>query len=72
MVVDKYTKHHSKGGRSHHVVVSNDGKEIDFSTDEIVYDNYDVGDILPLYKQDGAYDMPYYEYRLDEIYKYNK
>jgi hypothetical protein len=70
IVVDKYTKHHSKGGRSHHIVVYADGEKVEFSTDRIVYDNYELGAALPLYEHDGAYDMPYYEYRLDFVYKY--
>ena len=70
VVVDKYTRYHSKGRRSHYLVLRIDGDEIILAIDKLVYEKYEIGDVMPLYENDGAYNIPYYEYRLDSVYKY--
>lgn len=70
VVTDKYTSHSSKGGRSHKVVVIINGEKTTLSVERVVYYGYEIGDIMRLYKHDGAFDFAYYEYRLDSVYLY--
>ena len=70
VVIDKYTSHSTKGGRSHRIVVLVEGEEKTLSVDRVVYFDYEIGDFMRLYKHGGAFDFTYYEYRLDSVYLY--
>lgn len=69
LVVEMHITQHRRS-KGYYIEFIVDGERVSFSTDKLVYLKYDVGDRIPIYEHDGAYDMPYYEYRLDQIYKY--
>lgn len=71
LVVEKHITQHRRG-KGYYIEFVVNGERVSFSTDKLVYLKYDVGDRISIYEYDGAYDMKYYEYRLDKIYKYNE
>ena len=59
-----------KGGPHFKLILSADGKNFEFTTLHTVYGQYESGDRLTLYKYNGALGYTYYEYRLEEVYRY--
>lgn len=72
VVVDTYTSHNYKSGTGYCFVLSVDGQKVHFDVDRVVYSRYQKGDTIYLYQYDGAFGYPYYEYQLDNIYRYGE
>ena len=72
VIVDTYTSHNYKSGTGYRFVLSVDGQKVHFDVDKVVYSRYKKGDTIYLYRYDGAFGYPYYEYQLDSIYRYSE
>lgn len=72
VVVDTDTSHNYKSGTGYRFVLSVDGQNIPFDVDRVVYSRHQKGDRIYLYQYGGAFGYPYYEYRLDSIYRYDE
>ena len=72
VVVDTYTRHNYKSGTGYRFVLNVDGQKVHFDVDRVVYSRYQKGDTIYLYQYDGAFGYPYYEYQLDNIYRYTE
>ena len=72
VVVDIYTSHNYKSGTGYRFVLNVDGQKVHFDVDRVVYSRYQKGDTIYLYKYEGAFGYPYYEYQLDSIYRYDE
>ena len=72
VVIDKYTTYGGKGGPNYHLVLLADGQKVDFDIEKVVYFKYKQGDIISIYEHEGAFDYPYYAYRLDFLYQYKE
>ena len=72
VVVDTYTSHNYKSGTGYRFVLNVDGQKVHFDVDRVVYSRYQKGDTIYLYQYAGAFGYPYYEYQLDNIYRYGE
>ena len=73
VVTEKHTRNAGgKSGTNYFLTVRINGQEIDLHTQKLVYSQYELGDRLCLYKHEGAFGYPYYEYRLDTIFDYRE
>jgi hypothetical protein len=71
VVVDKYTRNGGRGGPLYHLVLQSGGHEIDISTENVIYSQYEKGETVRIYAHDGTFGYHYYEYRFDSIYRYD-
>lgn len=70
IVTEKDSSYRRRSGSHYYLTLQIDGEEIDMEVEKVVYICYDVGDTITLYKHEGALRYPYYEYRMESIYKY--
>lgn len=73
VVIEKQTRNGGgKSGTNYFLIVQINGQEIKLHTQKVVYSQYEPGDTICLYKHDGAFGYPYYEYRLETIFDYRE
>jgi hypothetical protein len=72
VVIDKETSHNYKSGTGYRLIIQAGDQKLRFDVEKVLYFQYEKGDTICLYAYDGAFDNPYYEYRLDAIYRYKE
>lgn len=72
VIIDKETTHNYKSGTGYRLIIRAGDQKLHFDVDKMLYFQYEKGDTICLYAYDGVFDYPYYEYRLDEIYRYEE
>ncbi len=70
LIVDKEKTHHSKSRIGHYIIFLVNGEEFKMKVNHMIYEKYDIGDDIMIYKHKGALGYSYYEYHLDSIYIY--
>jgi len=71
VVVEKYQRYNGRGGIEH-LVLFVDGQEKDFVFHKAVCAQYAEGDTIYLYRYEGAFGYPCYEYRFTSIFQYQE
>jgi hypothetical protein len=71
VVIDKYTRNGGRGGPHYHLVLRLGEGELDITTENVIYSQYEKGEAVRIYEYNGAFGYRYYEYRFEGIYRYD-